>query len=159
MVDPSKFIFFSSVRSLCVCMCIVQKIICDCVFRSTLERAHLVVQLDYIHDDYFHTHFPQSCTNIAAVVKNNGNKTPYVLLSEDDGQLQTFLVVDKTIVCEMEVTSDIPFILLAVFFVFNICYPKGCSNIFSFMEVLTLNYPSDRASATVKHFLSSLKNI
>ena len=65
-------------------MCIVQKIICDWVFRSTLERAHLVVQLGqfYIHDYYsiyFHTHFPQGCTNIAAVVKNNGNKTPYVL--------------------------------------------------------------------------------
>ena len=82
-----------------------------------------------------------------------------MLLSEDDGQFQTFLVVDKTIVCEMEVPNDIPFILMAAFFVFNICYPKGCSNLFSFMEILTLNYPSDRASATVKHFLSSLTNI
>ena len=79
-----------------------------------------------------------------------------MLLSEDDGQLQTFLVVDKTIVCEMEVTSDIPFILLAAFIVFNICYPKGCSNIFSFMEVLTLNY---RLLLLSNISLVALKNI
>lgn len=67
--------------------------------------------------------------------------------------------MDKTIIFEVEVLTDIPFVLMSAFFVFNICYPKGCNNLFSFMEILTLNYPSLSASATVKYFLSSLENI
>lgn len=100
----------------------------------------------------------QGCTNIVAVARDSSNITPYILVSEDE-QFQTFLVVDKTIICEVEVLNDIPFVLMSAFFVFNICYPKGCNNLFLFMEILTLNYLSLSASATVEHFLSSLENI
>ena len=117
---------------------------------NTQSHNSIVICLDFS---------TQGCSNIAAVASDSANITPYILLSEDDEQFQTFLVVDKTIVCEVEVLHDIPFVLMAAFFVFNICYPKGCNNLFSFMEILTLNYPSHSASATVRHFLSSLENI
>ena len=101
----------------------------------------------------------QGCTNVQAVAEGNSSITPYILVTgEDDGTLQTFLVVDKTILSEVPLDYGIPFVLLAAFFVFNICYPKGCSNIYSFMEITTLNYPASKSTATVKHFLSSLQN-
>ena len=72
---------------------------------------------------------------------------------------QAFLVVDKTIISEIPIDCTLPFVLLAAFFVFNICYPKGCANLFSFLEIITFNYPASKSSATVKHFLSSLENV
>ena len=77
----------------------------------------------------------QGCENIVDVARNHVALTPYVLLSENHNEFQAFLIVDKTIVCEMQVFNEIPFILMSSFFVFNICYPKGCTNLYSFMEV------------------------
>ena len=47
---------------------------------------------------------------------------------------QYFLVIDCIIIGEVKV-EQLPLILLAAYFVFNICYVKGCSNMFSFLEV------------------------
>ena len=64
----------------------------------------------------------QVSTNITAVARENHYATPYILLCED---LQTFLVVDKMIVCDVLTPRGIPFILKAAYFVFNICYQRG----------------------------------
>lgn len=96
--------------------------------------------------------------NVAAVAEQSSYATPYILVSGDDNDVQSFLVVVKTIISEIQCHSDIPFCLMAAYFVFNICYPRGCTNLFSFMEVITLNYPSTKVSATVKYFLSGLYN-
>jgi hypothetical protein len=69
---------------------------------------------------------------------------------------QAFLVVDKHIVCEVADLLDIPYMLMAAFFVFNIHYTQGCNNFYSFMEVVTLNFPGDKASPTVKHVVDSI---
>ncbi len=53
---------------------------------------------------------------------------------------------------------DIPFNLMEAIFVYNICYPKGCSNFFTFLEIIALNYPSQKVSPTVKYFLSKMKD-
>ena len=89
------------------------------------------------------------------MINANPNGTPYILVSDN----QVFLVVDKIVVCEVPQVNDLPFILLSAYFVFNICYPKDCNNLFSFMEIVTLQYPPNRASTTVKHTLSALENI
>ena len=69
---------------------------------------------------------------------------------------QPFLVVDKHIVCEITDLLDIPYMLMAAFFVFNIHYMQGCNNFYSFMEVITLNFPGNKASPTVKHIVDSI---
>ena len=99
----------------------------------------------------------QGCTNITAVAEGNSNITPYILVTGDiAGPMQAFLVVDKTIISEVPLLYDLPFALMAAFFVFNICYPKCCNHLYSFMEVVTLSYPAQKTSATIKYFLSSL---
>ena len=74
------------------------------------------------------------------MVEEIGNLAPYIFASGDvQSPIQTFLVIDKKVVCEVTF-EDVPFVLISAFFVFNICYPKGCSNIYSFIEIKTLLY-------------------
>ena len=63
--------------------------------------------------------------------------------------------MDKKVVDDASF-EDIPYILMAVFFIYNICYPKGCINLYSFLEVVLLKFRSDKASLTVKHLLAKL---
>ena len=78
---------------------------------------------------------------------------PYILVVGQEA-VQAYLVVDKKVVDDVSF-EDIPYILMAAFFVYNICYPKGCINLYSFLEVL-LKFRSDKASPTVKHLLAKL---
>ena len=64
-------------------------------------------------------------------------------MSEDSNEFQTLLVVDKTIVCEIPTFGNIPFMLMASFFVFNICYPKGCINLYSLKGNCNIKLPSE----------------
>ena len=83
--------------------------------------------------------------------------TPYILMTgtlREPGQ--AFLVVDKNIINEIKDFDNIPLILLSAYFVFNIKYPTGCNNFFSFLEILLLKYPINKASITVKHFFTSI---
>ena len=98
----------------------------------------------------------QGDSNLTTAAKQNSNITPYILSCDEE---ELYLIVDKIVVCEIPNYLDVPFVLMSAYFVFNICYPRGCNNLFSFMEILTLNYPSEKASPTVKHFLSSLANV
>lgn len=68
---------------------------------------------------------------------------------------QAFLVTDCQVVSEVNI-MDIPLILMAAFFIFNICYPPGCGNFYAFLEVYTLGFDLSKASTTVRHFVSSL---
>ena len=46
--------------------------------------------------------------------------------------------------------AELPFALMAAFFVYNICYPRGCSNFYCMLEILVLNNNSEKASPSVK---------
>ena len=100
--------------------------------------------------------FPQGCTNITEVARCNENLAPYVLVIGDIQEpSQAFIVVDRQIVTEVNII-DIPLVLLAAFFVFNIHYPKGSNNFYTFMEAYTLGFSLSKASPTVKHFVAGL---
>lgn len=82
-------------------------------------------------------YYGKGCNNITTVVEEIGNLAPYIFASGDvQSPIQTFLVIDKKVVCEVTF-EDVPFVLISVF---NICYLKGCSNIYSFIEIKTLLY-------------------
>lgn len=78
------------------------------------------------------------------------------MIGEPDSYTQCFLVTDGHIVFEIEKVKNIPLILLAAYFAFNIRYPDGCKNFYAFMEVLFLNVASSKVPASVKHMLSHL---
>ena len=72
-------------------------------------------------------------------------------------QSQSFLVVDRKVVSEVP-TEDVPLCLLAVFYVLNIRYTPGCTNFYTFMEVmlLKLKEPTIVVNPTVKNLLARL---
>ena len=73
---------------------------------------------------------------------------------------QSFLCVDKKILMEVP-TEDIMVYLVAVYYVFNICYPTGTNNVYSFMEaaVLGLSEPSISITQSVRSFITRLDNL
>ena len=87
------------------------------------------------------------------LVKNISQPEPYVLMFGD----QFFLVIDCIVVTEVDAEA-VPITLLSSYFVFNIKYPKGCNNLFSFLEVLLLGGNGEKLSPTVKNFFSFIVN-
>ena len=65
------------------------------------------------------------------LIKNISQAKPYFIMFED----QFFLVIDCIIVIEVD-TEAVPITLISSYFVFNIRYPKGGNNLFSFLEVM-----------------------
>ncbi len=82
--------------------------------------------------------------NIHSVVEEVSYLAPYILMT---GSLlqpeQAFLVIDK--INEVINFEDIPFILTSAYFVFNIKYPVGCNNFYSFLEILLYQFPTKKA--------------
>ena len=83
--------------------------------------------------------------------------TPYLLLIGDLKETieQVFLVTDCSIITEVK-QDDSPLVLLSSYFVYNICYPKGCNNLFSFLEVMFFDSSLDKLAPTVKQFYASI---
>ena len=89
-------------------------------------------------------------------MKENNVVDPYIIVVGTPEHCEAaHLVVDCNIVSEVDI-SDIPVTLMAAFFVFNICYPIGCCNFYSIMEIMIMNYPIAKSSSSVKHLYSSL---
>ena len=81
---------------------------------------------------------------------------PYsLLLGSVYDSSQMFLVVDKVIVTELKNKFDLLFTLLSSFYVFNICYPRGCNNFFSFLEIKVLAH-NTKINSTVSLFISRI---
>lgn len=62
----------------------------------------------------------------------NSTLEPYIVLIDEK---EAHLVIDKEVVDEIDV-ADIPCALMSAFFVFNICYPKGCNNFIHYWKLL-----------------------
>ena len=97
----------------------------------------------------------QGCTNTLDLIENNSNVMPYILATTEEASL----VVEKQLICTIAAMEDVPLVLMSAFFCFNMCYPRGYNNFYTFMKIITLKFPVHRASISVKHFLSSLNSI
>ena len=82
----------------------------------------------------------------------NKQLEPYILAEGDE----VYLVVDKTIIDKVA-SKDTPFLLMSAFFVYNICYCKGCNNTYAFLEVILLQFPPEKACPSVKFLLTKLE--
>ena len=91
-------------------------------------------------------------SSVTEAVKKN-QKPPYILLMGSKELLQTFLVVDKQIVCE----CSLPNISLILNSAFYIQYTTGCQNYYAFLEYVLLQSKS-KLPASVNHFIASLQN-
>ena len=81
---------------------------------------------------------------------------PCLLLQHISGvPKDCFLVLEKKVLCKVEVHKEI-FVLFASFFVLNIYYSNGCSNLYTLLECFFLNQPLTGRKPRVSSVLSQL---
>lgn len=96
----------------------------------------------------------QGATNLERIIAQNGHLQPYLLVVD---QLdETYLIVDNQVINGDVCSDNYPLVLLAAYFIYNICYARGCNNFFAFLEVFLLGSQSVNASITVKHFMAAI---
>ena len=84
---------------------------------------------------------------------NAARVEPYVAVCGED--LKAYLVVDKQVIDRVNI-ENLPITLLSAFFVYSICYPKGCVNFYTFLEITMLHYSAEKAPASIKHLLTKI---
>ena len=61
---------------------------------------------------------------------SNHQNEPYVIVVLTLEQL--LLVIEKEVIAKINDVEEVLFTLLSSFFVFNLCYPVGCTNFYLF---------------------------
>ena len=108
---------------------------------------------------YLHAavYFFQEFSDVSTEAKNTEYPQPVIIIR---GQAKTpkdgYQVVKNRIMSRIDLT-DVPIILFASYYVFNLQYCTGCTNVFSFLEVLFLNAPPVKR-LKLRNFLNSLEN-
>jgi hypothetical protein len=93
------------------------------------------------------------------LVKDRNQNEPYLIIfGVQQTPQQCFLIVDQEILCEID-EDDCAFALMSAFFVFNICYTKGLSNVFTFFEHVLLNINHSKLSPSVSHYFYFITSI
>ena len=76
------------------------------------------------------------------VSEENKILEPYIIVvGSPDCYTQAFLIIDGRLIGEVKDIDTIPLVLLAAYYAFNICYPKGLGAFYSILEVIVLNTP------------------
>ena len=84
--------------------------------------------------------------------------TPYLLaIGNIEMPSQIFLVTDCTIVMELTMESCV-MVLFSSYFTFNICYPKGCSNVMTVLEIIFTGAPVSKLSPSSRLTFSNIES-
>ena len=78
-----------------------------------------------------------------------------IIIGEYRNPIQGFLVCEKKMICEIP-TKESPIYLLALYYIFNMCYPKGCNNFYAFIEIGIFNLGVKNVPITIGTFLTRL---
>ena len=68
-----------------------------------------------------------------------------------------YIAIEGQVLCKVPIL-ELPFMLLSVFFIFNMQYPCGCTNFYSFLEFIFLEVTPPKRSR-LQHFITSLTNV
>lgn len=97
--------------------------------------------------------------NLKTLIAQVNISTPFLLVccQSDLEDHQVFLCIDRQLITEVSMESCVK-VLLSAFYVFNICYPKGCNNICSFLEFVFFDVNIDRLAPSVKQFFTFISS-
>lgn len=79
--------------------------------------------------------------------------TPFLFVCGEADQV--FLCIDGKLVTEVTLENSV-LVLLCSFYIFNICYPKGCVSTFNFLEFLYFDTCIDKCANSVKQFFTHI---
>ena len=87
---------------------------------------------------------------MSRIAETRKQSMPHVVVTGDWNKPgQAFLVVD----CVIIGVQCIPMFILAAYFVYNICYARGCHNLF---EVSFLDANPTKLPSSIKHFMTTV---
>ena len=67
-----------------------------------------------------------------------------------------FLICENMVLTRID-AADIPLMLFAAYYTFNISYPVGCTNFFTFLEIAFINATVPKR-AWLQHFVNMLEH-
>jgi len=71
---------------------------------------------------------------------------------------QIFLCSEKKLLGELN-ANDAAVFLLSTYYAYNLCYPKGTANIYSFLEAALFNLNKNSMTPTVNGLFARLNNV
>jgi len=71
---------------------------------------------------------------------------------------EAYLTIEREILCKVPI-KEIPMILLASFYVFDMKFTQGLTNVFMFLEHYFLGFKVPKEKTKVKNFISQLAHI
>ena len=71
--------------------------------------------------------------------------------------VDAFLVVEKRVLCKATV-KELPLALLSAFYAFNMHYPQGCTNLYSFFECFFMGKKTSNKKTRLSSFIARLEN-
>lgn len=93
--------------------------------------------------------------DISSIVSQCPPHPVIIIVGDYRNPIQGFLVCEKKMICEIP-TKESPIYLLALYYVFNMCYPKGCNNFYAFIEIGIFNLAVKNVPITIGTFLTRL---
>ena len=90
--------------------------------------------------------------------KNQVHPQPVIIVRGEKNRIKdAFIVTESHLLCKVPVL-ELPFLLLATFYIFNMQYPSGCTNFYSFLEFFFLGIEPPKRSK-LQHFITSISNV
>lgn len=82
---------------------------------------------------------------------------PSVLIKEQiSGSFNSYLIAENTLLCEVLVV-EVPLLLLAAYYTFNVVYPHGLTSLFTFLGIYLCDLrPAKKIPAIVDKMLIAL---
>ena len=81
-----------------------------------------------------------------------------VIIGDHREPKQTFLFSEKKLLGEVNIKNAVV-VLLSTYYVYNLCYPKGTGNVYSFLEASLFNLNKKSMSPSVNGLFARLNNV
>ena len=95
--------------------------------------------------------------NIESIATDVQELAPTLLVVGNLNEVkEVFLVIEKTIVCQIRSIDEPPLLLLAAFYSFNISYPKGLETMYKLLEYCILGKKSGKISSSLANFITMI---
>ena len=101
----------------------------------------------------------QEFCDISAEAKGLEHPQPVVLIrGSAQNPREGYLVIENTVMSKIKI-EELPIVLFAAYYVFNIEYCVGTRNFYQFLEIIFLNVPVPKTKTRLNHLLNMLDNV
>ena len=107
---------------------------------------------------YFYACYMQDTTTPKDAATEMCTAQPCVVVRGSLEDLKdAFLVVEKQIICKIPL-REVPLALLSAFFSFNMHYPQGCTNFYTFFECFFMGKKTPSKKTRLASMLARIEN-